>query len=111
MRSYLIQEINTSDMSKLLESLSQKAYKIPVDGLFWFILPENLLSQKQEEHKNDCGPHYLALEAGNNWLKLELLVRCEEKIRCDCITYANPEQREFMINFLDQLIRNQDVRV
>jgi hypothetical protein len=110
-RSYIIEEINSSDMTVLVESISQKAYKSPVEGLFWFILPEHLLSGKQKEHLDECGPYYLALEAGKNWLKLELLVRCEEKIRCDCICYASPQQREFMINFLDQLIRNQDVRV
>ena len=110
MRSYLVQEISLLDMSKLLEAITREAYKNPVDGLFWFILPEHLLSRGQKEHQG-CGPHYLALEAGDNWLKLELLVRCEQKLRCDCIAYANPQQREFMINYLDQLIRNQDVRV
>ncbi len=110
MRSYLIQEISELDMPKLMEAITREAYKIPVDGLFWIILPENLLSVEQKEHR-DCGPHYLAIEAGEDWFKLELLVRCEAKLRCDCISYCNPGQREFMINYLDQLIRNQDVRV
>ncbi len=110
MRSYLVQDINSSDMAKIVEAIKQKSNKMPVEGLFWISLPEELLSEKQKEHQ-DCGPHYLAIEVGDNWLKLELLVRCEQKIRCDCISYADPEQREYMIDFLDQLIRNQDVRV
>jgi hypothetical protein len=110
MRSYLVQEINLSDMSKLLEAISQKSYKNPVKDLFWILLPENLLSPEQKKHK-ECGPHYLALETGKDWLKLELLVRCEQKLRCDCICYCTTEQRRFMIEYLDQLIRNQDVRV
>jgi hypothetical protein len=110
MRSYIVQEINSSDMDKVLETLGREAYKVPMDGIFWFLVPENLLSSRQKEHK-DCGPHYLALETGQDWLKLELLVRCRQKLRCDCISYCTPDQREFMIEYLDQLIRNQDIRV
>ncbi|MFP4084457.1 MAG: hypothetical protein ACOCPS_06995 [Desulfonatronovibrio sp.] len=111
MRSYLVQEINDSDMTKILKSVTEKAYKIPMEGLFWITVPQNLLSQVQNEHQHQCGPHYMALETGKDWIKLELLVRCEQKIRCDCISYATPDQREFMIEYLDRLIRNQDVRV
>ncbi len=110
MRSYFIQEISPADMPKLLEALSSKAYKIPIKGLFWITLPRHLHSGKQLEHVK-CGPYYMAVEAGDDWLKLELLVRCEQKIRCECIAYATAEQRQYMMEYLDQLIRNQDVRV
>lgn len=111
MRSYLIQEINTQDMLKIIEGITPKAYKVPMDNLFWIVLPDNLLTPEQKKHSDRCGPHYLALETGEDWVKLELLIRCEQKIRCDCISYATPEQREYMIDFLDKIIRNQDVRV
>ncbi|WP_028575155.1 hypothetical protein [Desulfonatronovibrio hydrogenovorans] len=111
MRSYLIQEINNQDMPRILEKIKQEAFESPVEGLFWLALPGHLLSSEQSSHSADCGPHYMALETGPDWIKLELLIRCKQKIRCDCICYALPEQREHMINFLDQLIRNQDVRV
>ncbi|MFN2268642.1 MAG: hypothetical protein ABR542_04065 [Desulfonatronovibrio sp.] len=111
MRSYLIEEISTQDMSRIIEAVTLKAYKTPMENLFWIILPKELLTLEQKEHSDQCGPHYLALETGEDWVKLELLIRCERKIRCDCISYANPEQREYMIDFLDQTIRNQDVRV
>ncbi|WP_045215825.1 hypothetical protein [Desulfonatronovibrio magnus] len=111
MRSYLVEEINSQDMAKILDSISQKALKRPVEGLYWMMVPQDLLTDEQKAHAGQCGPHYMAVEVGDDWIKLELLVRCEKIIRCDCISYATNEQRETMINFIDQLIRNQDVRV
>ena len=111
MRSYLIEEIDPSDMSKITAALEEKAYKKPMDDIFWIAVPQNLLSAEQKDHHSQCGPHYMAVETGQNWIKLELLVRCREKIRCDCICYADARQRESMIEYMDQLIRNQDVRV
>ncbi|WP_291323615.1 hypothetical protein [Desulfonatronospira sp.] len=111
MRSYMIQDIKPADIHKITSHLQETGYKNPLDGLFWLPLPRSLWASDQEEHSHQCGPYYLALELGPDWLRLEFLVRSEQRLRCDCIKYADSRQREAMMEFLDQLIRNRDIAV
>lgn len=111
MRSYMIQDITPRDMDTITTHLKETGYKSPLDGIFWLPLPESLLGKAQQEHNSQCSPYYLALELGQDWLRLEFLVRSEQRLRCDCIMYADPRQREAMMEFLDELIRNRDIAV
>ena len=111
MRSYYIEEINQDHIKKFEEYLKDQGYQGPIDGIFWLPLPVDMLSERQSDHLQECGPYYLALETGKNWLKLELLVRARGKIRCECIAYATPAQREKMIDILDNMLRSQDIPV
>jgi len=110
MRSYLVQELRAIDM-KTITSHLREHYKTPLEGLFWLPLPRNLWAETQKEHAQECGPYYMALELGQDWLKLELLVRSQQKLRCHCIVYADSRQREAMIDSVDELIRNRDIAV
>jgi len=44
-------------------------------------------------------------------VKLELLVRAQKKLRCECVAYATPAQREHIIAYLDDLLRQLDISV
>ena len=44
-------------------------------------------------------------------LKLELLVRARGKIRCSCVSYATPAQREYIVDYLDAFIKEHDIAV
>jgi hypothetical protein len=46
-----------------------------------------------------------------NSLRLELLVRARNKIRCSCVSYADSAQRKHMIEYLDQFIEELEVSV
>jgi len=111
MRSYYIDEISQEDVQKFEDYLKYKNYHNPIDNIFWLPLPEDLLNEVQKGHLKECGPYYMALETGKNWLKLELLVRASGKIRCECIAYATPEQRDAVMEMLDNMLRNQDIPV
>ncbi|WP_291318227.1 hypothetical protein [Desulfonatronospira sp.] len=111
MRSYMIQDIRPADMETITDYLRETGYKSPLEGIFWLPLPQELLGKAQKDHSGLCGPYYLALELGQDWLRLEFLVRSEQKLRCECIMYADARQREAMIDFVDELIRNRDVAV
>lgn len=111
MRSYTIEEINPADMDRIIEQLNSVCLEKPLEGLFWLALPEDLLTREQSAHLDTCGPFHLALESGKDSLRLELLVRCRTKISCSCISYANRHQREHMIQYLDELLKNLDISV
>lgn len=112
MRSYLIEDFYPEHMVKVLAALVDKGFAGPLDGIFYLPLPPELLIDTQREHTDVCGPHMFVLEAvDESTLKLELLVRAQKKLRCECVMYATPAQREYIIGFLDAFIRQLDISV
>ena len=63
-----------------------------------------MLSPIQKEHMQSCGPHVFGLEVEEDSLRMELLVRAKNRMRCDCVHYATPELRAHMITWLDQML-------
>jgi hypothetical protein len=108
MRSYLIDEITPEDMEKIENWLKEQELQ-SIEHLYHFNLPPKLLSPLQREHEADCGPFYMAVETGRDWVKLELLVRAKSFLRCACIAYATPEQQEHMVSYLDNLLKDLNI--
>lgn len=115
MRTYLIEDLADEDYDKILAALGEMELNGPLEGIYYLPLPEALLQPEQSDHLVKCGPFFMALEAvktpSENLLKLELLVRARNIIRCSCVTYATPEQRKHMIDYLDQLIDELEISV
>jgi hypothetical protein len=111
MRSYLIEELTPDDMERIKARLTEKGFKGTLDDIFFIPFPLEMLNDEQTEHLPECGPYVLVLETGPDHLTLELLVRGTGKLRCSCISYCSPEQRNQMIDFLDNFIRELDIPV
>jgi hypothetical protein len=111
MRTYVIDELDPAMVDKFKEYLSREEFSGPIDDIYWFFIPVELLTPEQKAHLNECGPFFFSLESGEDWLKLELLARCRGRIRCSCIAYATPEQRNWVIERLDTMLRSQDIPV
>ncbi|WP_147821432.1 hypothetical protein [Salidesulfovibrio onnuriiensis] len=115
MRNYLIEDLVDEHFDKLKKHLTEQGYAGPIDDIYYLPLPEELLTEEQREHREECGPHILCLEAiedlAGNKFKMELLVRGQSKIRCSCIAYCTPEQRNHMLDFLDDMIKGLDIPV
>lgn len=112
MRSYLIEDFYPEHLQRVLASLTEKGLAGALDGIFYLPLPEALLTDAQREHAAECGPHMFVLEVlDESTVKLELLVRAQKKLRCECVMYATPAQREHIIDFLDDFIRQLDISV
>lgn len=109
MRAYYIDELNKQDLEKIKNSFKQEKLNNPLDDLYWLPLPEELYTIEQKDHLSTCGPYYFPLELGKNWLKAELLIRASNKIRCQCINYASKEQREYLINWINQLLEKNQI--
>ena len=111
MRSYFVDELNGSDMQRLLPHLEAKGLQGSMEDIFWLTLPEDLLSGEQCEHLEHCGPFVASLETGDSWLKVELLIRGRGKLRCSCIAYATAKQRNWLISQVDAMLHELGIAV
>jgi len=101
--SYVIDEIKRGDIEKIRRYLKEKNYKSPIEDIFWIDIPKQLLTPEQKEHFAICGPYIFSLELGKEFIKLELLVRATNKIRCSCISFATRQQRDYAINLVEEI--------
>lgn len=115
MRNYYIEDIADQDIDSFEKKMLALQMNGSIEGIFYLPLPEKLLTQEQQAHQNECGPYYLSLEVlrdlAGNVLKMELLVRAHSKIRCSCVAYCTPAQRNHMIDYLDELLESFDIKV
>ena len=115
MRAYSVEDLSKENMDILVQALKDKGFSGPMDDFFFLPLPEELYTETQREHAGECGPYVFGLEVNHRIdghdLKMELLARAKGKLRCSCIAYATPAQRNHMIDFLDGFIRDLDIPV
>ena len=100
MKQYVIDEIRPADHAKLKAHLDTHYPVSRFEGLYHLPLDEALLNEQQKDH-HQCGPHYFALELLPDRLNCELLVRSSQRIRCDCIQYADNAQQQWLMGVVD----------
>lgn len=108
MRQFLIDEIPHPQMEAVSAYLKERTVSSGLEKIFWLEIPERLLSPIQEAHKS-CGPHCLAIETGQDFVKFEFLVRCRRRLRCDCVRYVTTAQETFLLNFVHALNQALDL--
>lgn len=109
MRQLLIDELQKPEMERLTASLARCTTPGPIEGLFWLPVPQDLLAKTQLEHQ-DCGPFHFAIDLGEDSIRFEMLVRAKATLHCNCTAYATSGQRDFLLNFVDRLLREEDIR-
>ncbi len=109
MRQILIDDLSREEWAVVDNFLKRNARPGPMYGLYWLLLPENLLAGSQQEHP-DCGPFCFGIELGEASVAFELLVRSQAKLHCDCIAYATPAQRAFLLAFVDRLVAEEMIK-
>jgi hypothetical protein len=109
MRSYVLDEISSADIEKAREYLDAQAERSSIEDLYWLTLPRDLLSEEQSRHA-ECQPYCVAIEVGDDFLRFEFLVRSRVNHRCRCAGYPEEGQREFVMAFADELIRELQIR-
>ncbi len=97
MQNFTVDKLNREEVLRLEEVLREKARPSPLGGLFWIEIPEEILAPVQKKHQKSCGPHYFAVEIGEDFISFEFLVRNLQRIRCDCISEATPAQKVFLL--------------
>ena len=110
MKQYVIDGLRPQDFIKLKDYLDEHFEVSPLGGIYWIELSEDILTPMQKEHE-DCKPHVFALMLENDSLSAELLVRIKTSIKCDCMEYANHEQREWLIQKMDLILEKLEIQI
>ena len=110
MKQYVIDQLRPSDYFKIKAYLDANIRQSGMPEIYWLILPQDLLEGIQAEH-TDCRPYYFALELCQSALSCELLVRSLAQVRCDCMCYASPAQRNWLIQTIDGICTDLEIAI
>jgi hypothetical protein len=105
MKQYVIDEIRPGDHARIKTHLDEHYGVTGFEGLYRLPIAPEWLSKHQKDH-DDCGPHYFALELFEDRLVCELLVRTNQRIRCDCFQYATKDQLNWLIQVVDNVFQD-----
>jgi hypothetical protein len=110
MRQYLIDELSFLERDNLESYLKRTLKPGPLVGVYWLEVPQELLASSQLAHP-DCGPFYFSVILEKNELRVEFLVRSSHNMHCACIAWATLEQRQFVLDFVDNMLKEEFISV
>lgn len=102
MKQYMIDQLREGDFHKLENYLNSHAEASDLPGIYWLPISAELYENTQQEHK-DCQPFYFAVNLDRRAISFELLVRTRKRLHCSCIQYASQKQREYILDYADEL--------
>jgi len=102
MKQYRIDELRPRDYEKIKAYLDERFGSSQMEGVYWVPLDADLLDEVQAAHA-DCQPFYFAVALEGTMISFEFLIRTRNRVRCDCIHYANEAQRDSIIVFADSI--------
>jgi hypothetical protein len=102
MKQYRIDELRPKDYEDIKTYLDEHYGVSHVEGVYWIPLDPDLLDEVQAAHR-ECQPFYFAAILEPTALSFELLIRTRNRVRCDCIHYANAAQRERIVAFAEAI--------
>jgi len=110
MKQYVVDQLRESDYEQILSFLDANADKSALGGVYRVEIPGEHYTALQLDH-TDCQPHYFAVNLSLRQVAFELLIRSREKLRCNCISYATPRQRDYILNFADSMLERLNIQV
>lgn len=110
MRQYLIDELSFLERDNLDSCLKRTLKLGPISGVHWLEVPQDLLAPAQLACP-DCGPFYFSVILEKTELRAEFLVRSSHNMRCSCIAWATPAQRQFVLDFVDKMLKEEFIAV
>ncbi|MCB2181686.1 MAG: hypothetical protein KQH63_06665 [Desulfobulbaceae bacterium] len=109
MRQFIIDELSNEERANLDTYLKKSLKPGGMEGMFWLQIPDDLLAEAQQGHE-ECGPFFFALDLARDKLIIELLVRSESNLHCSCISYATKAQRDFLLEFTDEMLAEEHIK-
>ena len=109
MKQFVIDELRPADYQTLKSHLDDVFDAAAMDGIYWLPLATEVLSEIQIKHI-DCQPFYFAIDLEPDRLAVELLVRTQNQIRCDCMAHATETQCLWLIRQLDAIFERLEIK-
>ena len=110
MKQYVIDQLRQQDIEALADHLGRQLGPPALERVYWLPLDPEYYSALQASHE-DCHPLFFALQLKPGAFVGEFLVRTHQRVRCDCMAYANEAQRNWLISMMDDLIQQLDIPV
>ncbi|MCI5145961.1 MAG: hypothetical protein D3923_10630 [Candidatus Electrothrix sp. AR3] len=110
MRQYVLDELSFLEHDNLDNYLKRTLKVGPIDGVYWLEIFPDLLAPAQLEHP-DCGPFYVSVILEKTDIRIEFLVRSSHNMHCSCISWATQAQRQFILEFIDNMIEEEFIMV
>ena len=110
MKQYVIDQLRESDYEKILGFLQKNADASEFGDIFWLMLPTELYSDTQMEHRQ-CQPFCSAVNLSSKQVDFELLIRSRRILRCNCIRYADKKQRDYIISYADRMLEDLKIKI
>ena len=103
MKQYVVDQLRPLDYRIIRHHLDEQIGSSVIGGLYKIPLDQKILTDIQLDH-TQCQPYYFAIDLEPDRLSCELLVRSDQKIRCDCIGYATEIQRNWLIQLTEIML-------
>jgi hypothetical protein len=110
MRQYLIDELSFLERDNIDSYLKRTLKPGPLAGVYWLEVPQDVLAPPQLAHPN-CGPFYFTVMLEKTELRAEFLVRSSHNMHCSCIAWATPIQRQFVLDCIDNMLKEEFISV
>ncbi|MDR2458381.1 MAG: hypothetical protein LBD41_07935 [Clostridiales Family XIII bacterium] len=98
-----INELTFEEIKKTKDYLKVNTITGKIEGIFWLIIPDNILTNEQITLLNTKGPFKIAIEVGKNNIIFEILVR-SESLDNSGGGLPTKEQYNFILNFYNKLV-------
>lgn len=109
MKQYLIDEIRPGDHDKIKEYLDKRFGPSNLETIYWIPLDSEFLTDVQASHA-ECQPFYFVIDLEPTLMSCEFLVRTRNKVRCDCMGYADKRQRNHIIDIVDGIFEKLEIK-
>ena len=110
MKQYVIDQLRESDYDQIRDYLDAHAETAAMEGIYHVDLPEDLYSELQKAHDH-CQPYYFAINLTRKQVGFEWLIRSRNTLRCSCIGYATPKQRDYIIQYADAILEKLRIKI
>lgn len=110
MRQYVIDDLSPMERDNIDSYLKRTLRQGPMVGLYWIVLPSEMLTEIQMEHVEKCGPYYCGVEVEKYAVRFEMLVRSHANLHCQCIAHATSLQRQFVLDLADKMLAEELIR-
>jgi len=110
MKQYVIDELRFQEYEKVRAYLDMNLGSPDVGGIYWVPIDQDILTDVQKEH-TECQPFYFAIDFEKGRISYELLVRTKNRIRCNCISYATENQRNWLIRLADTMLDVLEIKI